>query len=245
MRGTFVRRPSLREAGLVEGENVAIEYYWAENQIEPALTSDPVRQEVAVVFSSGGQARSARPSSGNGYFAVGDQLFQWGQVGEIFRMGLLHVSHERGADLIRHVKARRPFQRVDQHLVFRRLERPHHCRRQARIVADMTDRFGDVYAELYLNEPSDSNRVALFRHGTRVIEDLALLDDLAHPPWTLRHLQGHVDAPFVNLTPGTRSGLIHDTAYATLCENFIEDLLTFRLGRGRALEQPRMGLFYC
>src|SRR5262249_15066350 len=44
------------------------------------------------------------------------------------------------------------------------------------------------------------------------------LDDLAHPPWTLRCLQGHVDAPFVNLTPGTRSGLIHDTAYATLCE---------------------------
>jgi hypothetical protein len=79
-------------------------------------------------------------------------------------------------------------------------------------------RIGDVYAELYLNEPSDGNRVALFRHGTRVIEDLALLDDLAHPPWTLRCLQGHVDAPFVNLTPGTRSGLIHDTAYATLCE---------------------------
>jgi hypothetical protein len=51
-----------------------------------------------------------------------------------------------------------------------------------------------------------------------VVEDLALLDELAHPPWTLRCLQGHVDAPFVNLTPGTRSGLIHDTAYATLCE---------------------------
>ena len=60
--------------------------------------------------------------------------------------------------------------------------------------------------------------MALFRHGTRVIEDLALLDDLARPPWTLRSLQGHVDAPFVNLTPGTRSGLVHDTAYATLCE---------------------------
>ena len=79
-------------------------------------------------------------------------------------------------------------------------------------------RIGDMYAELYLGEPSDSNRVALFRRGTRVVEDLALLDDLAHPPWTLRCLQGHVDAPFVNLTPGTRSGLIYDTAYATLCE---------------------------
>ena len=76
---------------------------------------------------------------------------------------------------------------------------------------------GDVYAELYLNEPSEANRIALFRHGTRVIEDLALLDDFAHSPWTLRYLQGHVDAPFVNLTPGTRTGLVHDAAYATLC----------------------------
>ena len=76
---------------------------------------------------------------------------------------------------------------------------------------------GDVYAELYLNEPSEANRVALFRHGTRVIEDLALLDDFARPPWTLQYLQGHVDAPFVNLTPGTRTGLVHDGAYAALC----------------------------
>lgn len=77
---------------------------------------------------------------------------------------------------------------------------------------------GDVYAELYLNEPSETNRIALFRHGTRVIEDLALLDRFAHPPWALRYLQGHVDAPFVNLTPGTRTGLVHDAAYVTLCD---------------------------
>ena len=38
-------------------------------------------------------------------------------------------------------------------------------------------RIGDMYAELYLGDPSDSNRVALFRRGTRVIEDLALLDE--------------------------------------------------------------------
>ena len=67
--------------------------------------------------------------------------------------------------------------------------------------------FGDIYAELYLNEPTDKNAVALFRHGTRVLEDIALLDDFAHPPWTLRYLQGHLDAPFINLTPGTRTGL--------------------------------------
>jgi hypothetical protein len=77
---------------------------------------------------------------------------------------------------------------------------------------------GDIYAELYLNEPSDANCVALFRRGTRVIEDLNLLDGLAHPPWSMRYLQGHIDAPFINLTPGTRSGLIHDAAYAALCD---------------------------
>jgi len=77
---------------------------------------------------------------------------------------------------------------------------------------------GDVYAEIYLNEPAELNCVALYRHGTRVFEDLALLDDFARAPWTLRYLQGHIDAPFVNLTPGTRSGLIHDSAYASLCE---------------------------
>jgi hypothetical protein len=77
---------------------------------------------------------------------------------------------------------------------------------------------GDIYVELYLNEPTDANRVALYRHGTRVIEDLAALDDFARPPWTLRYLQGHVDTPFLNLTPGTRSGFIHDAAYAALCE---------------------------
>ena len=75
---------------------------------------------------------------------------------------------------------------------------------------------GDAYVELYLNVPAEDNRVALFRNGTRVLEDIALLDDFSRAPWTTRYLQGHVDAPFVNLTPGTRSGLIHDDAYAAL-----------------------------
>src|SRR5437762_11598637 len=78
--------------------------------------------------------------------------------------------------------------------------------------------FGEAYAELYLAEPSDSARVALTRLGTRVIEDLASLPGLEHAPWCSRHLQGLVDVPFLNLTPGTRSGIIHDERYAALLE---------------------------
>jgi len=77
---------------------------------------------------------------------------------------------------------------------------------------------GDAYVELYLNEPKETNRVALFRRGTRVFEDICVMEALAKPPWITRYLQGHIDAPFINLTPGTRSGIIHDEAYGALLD---------------------------
>ena len=75
---------------------------------------------------------------------------------------------------------------------------------------------GDIYVELYLNEQRETNHVALFRRGTRVFEDISVVDELAKAPWTARQLQGHIDSPFINLTPGTRSGIIRDEAYAAL-----------------------------
>jgi hypothetical protein len=78
--------------------------------------------------------------------------------------------------------------------------------------------FGDIYVELYLDEAKDLNRVALFRRGTRVLEDVSVLEGLAKAPWTTHYLQGQIDAPFINLTPGTRSGIVHDEAYSALLD---------------------------
>ncbi len=100
---------------------------------------------------------------------------------------------------------------------------------------------GDVYAELYMNEPKETNRVALFRHGTRVFEDVSVIDELSKAPWTTRYLQGHIDAPFINLTPGTRSGIIHDEAYAALLKALLplETKLTEILEAQRRAEEEQ------
>jgi putative ABC transport system substrate-binding protein len=51
----------LKETGYVEGQNVAIEYHWAENQYDrlPALAADLVRRRLAVIVASAAPAALA------------------------------------------------------------------------------------------------------------------------------------------------------------------------------------------
>ncbi|HSE30256.1 MAG TPA: hypothetical protein VLA93_01640 [Pyrinomonadaceae bacterium] len=106
---------------------------------------------------------------------------------------------------------------------------------------------GDIYVELYLNEPVETNRVALFRNGTRVFEDISVVGELAKPPWTTRYLQGHIDAPFINLTPGTRSGIVHDAAYVALLDALgpLEEKLVEMLEEQRRAEEEHPVVNFC
>jgi hypothetical protein len=68
-----------------------------------------------------------------------------------------------------------------------------------------------------LSDPAYSNQVGLYRRGTRVLPSIVELDHFQKEPWTAGYLQGILDASFLNLTPGTRQGIIHDELFDAFC----------------------------
>jgi len=99
----------------------------------------------------------------------------------------------------------------------------------------LRSKFGEAYAELYLTSPSEDCRVAISRNGTRVMADMATLPGLEHSPWTSRYLQGLIDVPYLNLTPGTRSGIVHDEHYTA----FANSLPPLEAQLNRLIEEQR------
>ena len=61
-----------------------------------------------------------------------------------------------------------------------------------------------------------------------MLEDIAALEAFQRPPWNSGFLQGIVEAPFLTLTPGTRSGILQDEQFLALCEALapVESALT-------------------
>ena len=99
----------------------------------------------------------------------------------------------------------------------------------------------NVYLELYLSEPKSGNQVGLYRTGTRVLPSITDLDRFAHAPWTSQYLQGIIDAPQLNLTPGTRLGVIYDEKLKALEEALkpIEGILEKEIAAQQQAEEEQ------
>ena len=85
-------RQGLKDAGYVEGESVAIEYRWAENQIDrlPGLAAELVRRRVAVIVAGGPPAALAAKSATTTIpivFGVGNEPVRLGLVASLARPG--------------------------------------------------------------------------------------------------------------------------------------------------------------
>lgn len=81
---------------------------------------------------------------------------------------------------------------------------------------------GEIYIELYLNTFDTENKISLYRHGTRVMPDISKLDSFNTSPWDSSLFQGMIDVPFLQLTPGTRDGIIRDENYSLFCSTVSE-----------------------
>ena len=111
-------RQGLNETGFVEGQNVAIDYRWAEGQYDrlAVLAADLARQQVAVIVTLGGDTSALAAKAGTAtipiVFATGSDPIRTGLVNNLHRpggniTGLLAETEAKRLELLQELRLMR------------------------------------------------------------------------------------------------------------------------------------------
>lgn len=209
--------------------------------------------ETCTLTSAGpdGVARSMKLVKGNPSYAIRDAGALFGRTGtELLIRPILAGVRALSGDKIQNFLASELRDRIAKSGVRIRIL-DHASRRElvveprkfkGRLIHQLPEArcpFGEVYLELYFAEPSGETAVGVYKQGTRVLPDISRLDAFARAPWTSRYIEGIVDAPFLQLTPGTRDGIVLDEAFESLRVALepVEDALEALLAEQKKAEE--------
>lgn len=209
--------------------------------------------ETCTITSAGpdGVARSMKLVKGNPSYAIRDAGALFGRTGtELLIRPILAGVRALSGDKIQNFLASELRDRIAKSGVRIRIL-DHASRRElvveprkfkGRLIHQLPEArcpFGEVYLELYFAEPSGETAVGIYKQGTRVLPDISRLDVFARSPWTSRYIEGIVDAPFLQLTPGTRDGIVLDEAFDSMRAALepVEDALAALLEEQKKAEE--------
>ena len=140
-------RQGLSETGFVEGQNVAIEYRWAEGQYDrlPALAADLVSRKVDLVITTGGAAAALAAKSATSTIPI---VFT--DVGDPVGFGLVASLAQPGGNLT-------GFSNLAGQIAPKRLELLCELVPQAAVIALLANP-DNVRAEQYINSTREAAR---------------------------------------------------------------------------------------
>jgi len=73
---------------------------------------------------------------------------------------------------------------------------------------------GNIHFKLFITQQGEKGKVSVYRHGTKIIDDITDIQELNHEPWSNEYLEGMIDSRFLNVPPATRKGVVPDERLA-------------------------------
>lgn len=102
---------------------------------------------------------------------------------------------------------------------------------------------GYIHFKLYITQEGDSGKVAVYRRGTKVLDDVSSIPNLERMPWLGNMVEGSIDSRFINVSPATRRGIVPDEKLAEFISavKSIEPIVNDEIKKTQKRREEKLG----